>query len=259
MKHTDIKVHQIYFEARQREFLASEFTPYLNETKDAFYESGVFRREFAKKAHLSQKYTGFVSWKFEKKSFVTAGEFLQLQSENPGLDLYFVNPFPELIGKFKNVWVQGAESHPGLLMLAQRIFDHAGIKVKLLDIQNTKNDLIYCNYWYSSQRFWQEYMAFCEPFYALFEDKNSEFYDEIRASAKYHGGGTLIPFFMERLISTFLYLRPDITRSGYEWTPERIMTSFEKMRGQLNLSEAKLDEIRKAEERLPKLKRWLLK
>ena len=259
MKLPSIKVHQIYFQDRQRPFLSSLFVPYLNEVTDEFYEAGVFQREFQNGTHLKADYTGFVSWKFEQKSFVSAKDFLGLEKDSPGREAYFLNPFPELTGRHKNVWVQGAVSHPGLLMLAQSIFDHVGVKVSLLDMTNGPDDTAYCNYWYGSRSFWDEYMNFCSPFYQLLSDRQSPFYKEIRASAKYHGGGTLIPFFMERLFPTFLALRPDITRLAFQWTPERSRDSLELMRDQLNLCEAKLDEIRKAEEAYPRWKRWLVK
>lgn len=254
-----VNIYQIYFSARQEKHLSPLFKPYFNQVRDGFYEAGVFKREFAQRRHLEQPYLGFVSWKFEMKSFVAANEFLALATEFPGRDVYFLNPFPELTGKFKNVWIQGAESHPGLLMLGQRIFDHVGVKVSLLDLINTPEDTLYCNYWYGSQRFWDSFMAFSAPFYALFEDQNSPFFAEIRASAKYHGGGTLIPFFMERLFPTFLALHPEITRQGYVWTAERRNQALEKMRHQLNLCEAQLDEIRTREESLPRWKRWLIR
>lgn len=255
----DIKVYQIYFRPGQETFLSEDFTPYLNEIYDDFYESGVFKREFEKKTHLKSTYSGFVSWKFERKTFLLAKDFLALAKEKPGQDVYFLNPFPELVGTFKNVWVQGAKSHPGLLMLAQRIFETVGIPVSLLDMENNADNTLYCNYWYGSQKFWTEFMQFCAPFYELFEDKNSKFYAEIRASAKYHGGGTLIPFFMERLFSTFLVLRPDITSHGFTWTRERQLAVMEAMRDQLNLCQAQLDVIRSHEESLPTWKKWLLR
>ena len=239
--------------------MSKEFVPYLNKTNDDFYESGVFKREFQRKTHLQSAYTGFVSWKFESKSFVSAKDFLALCNEQPGRDVYFLNPFPELVGAFKNVWVQGAESHPGLLMLAQRIFDEVGVKVSLIDMQNHAPNTLYCNYWYGSQKFWLEFMEFCAPFYELFEDKNSKFYGEIRASARYHGGGTLIPFFMERLFSTFLILRPDITSHGFTWTAAKHLEILQTMRNQLNLCQAQLDQIEKKEASLPIWKKWLLR
>jgi hypothetical protein len=259
MNMPDIKVYQIYFQPRQEPLLSKEFTPYLNKTSDDFYESGVFKKEFQKGTHLKSAYTGFVSWKFERKSFVSATDFLALIKEQPGRDVYFLNPFPELTGVFKNVWVQGAKSHSGLLVLAQRVFDEVGIKVSINDIRNDASNTLYCNYWYGSQKFWTEFMAFCAPFYELLEDKNSKFYGEVRASAQYHGGGTLIPFFMERLFSTFLALRPDITSHGFNWTPAKHLGILQPMRHQLNLCQAQLEEIAKKEEQLPAWKKWLLR
>lgn len=252
-----VRVYQIYFHKRQLPFLSSEFTPYLNLENDGFYEAGVFRREFDKNTHLKQPYTGFVSWRFEKKSFVPASEFLKLAQECPGQDVYFLNPFPELCLRYKNVWLQGGESHPGLLELSQKIFDHVGTKLKLGDLVTDSDNTLYCNYWYGSQRFWKDYITFCMPFYELFQDVKSPFYQDIRSGAHYHGGGTLIPFFMERLFSTFLAMNPDIARFAYAWSPERLGRMQERMRHQLNVSEAKLDEILQDEENRPHWKRFL--
>lgn len=255
----DIQIHQIYFRSQQIPFLSKDFSPYFNKVADEFYESGVFKREYQLKSFLKHAYTGYVSWKFELKSFVNSRDFLNLYLEKPNCDVYFLNPFPELVGKYKNVWLQGDRWHPGLLSLSQNIFDHLGISVDLREIENNEKTTLYCNYWYGSKYFWGEFMDFCGPFYRLFENKDSSFYKEIRKASQYHYGGTLIPFFMERLFSTFLVLRPDINSFGYVWTPERQLEMILRMRDRLNQSQASLEEINKKIESGSKWKKWLLR
>ncbi|MCX6123356.1 MAG: hypothetical protein NTV34_01190, partial [Proteobacteria bacterium] len=122
------KIYQIYFAESQKSGLSIEFTPFLNAVKDDFYEFGVFYRAFTQGLHKEQSLTGFLSWRFERKSYLSANDLLDLIKNNPGYDSYHINPFPELSTLYQNVWVQGAASHPGLLTLGQRIFDHLGIK-----------------------------------------------------------------------------------------------------------------------------------
>jgi hypothetical protein len=255
----NLRVYQIYFKNDQEQFLSRDFAPYFNKFNDEFYEAGVFRREFNRQSHLQSAYTGYVSWKFEQKSFVSAVDFLNLMVENPDCDVYFLNPFPEIVGKFRNVWIQGDSAHPGLLDLAQKTFKELGIKLDLRNLENDESNTLYCNYWYGSQKFWVEFMDFCRPFYELFEDKNSRYYREIRMPASYYFGGTMIPFFMERLFSTFLVLRPDIKKQPYVWTIERRLEVMLKMREKINRCDAALAEILTRESALPKWRRWLLR
>lgn len=241
MGHMELEIHQIYFKEPQLELVSKHFKPFKNEIVDGFYEFGVFKRAFKDGLVLPNKITGFLSWKFELKSYISAAEFIQFVQENPGADVYIVNPFPELPHMYKNVWDQGGSSHPGFLPRAQELFRELNYDVNLENIEHRPEHWSFCNYWIGTHRFWTDYMAFATPFYELLNDPNRPYYHELRKSAHYHGGGSYLPFFFERLISTFLTLRPETRVASFPWPEDRVYKMISSIRDDVNRARAELE------------------
>ena len=237
----DIEIYQIYFKDIQRQHIAKSFKPFENKFFDGFFEFGVFQRAFKSGIAKPGKLTGLVSWKFELKSYVTADEWLAHIRKHPGADVYILNPFPELTHMHKNVWTQGGEFHPGFLDLAQQLFQDLKYDIQLKDLTHPEGHWSFCNYWVGNSEFWTKYMAFAMPFYERINDPTSRFYNEFRKSAQYHAGGSYIPFFFERLLSTYLALHPQTTVVAFPWTGDRMFRMISSMRDDVNQAHAELD------------------
>jgi hypothetical protein len=255
---SNTEIFQIYFDDWHKDHLSSRFTPLLNTKNDGFYEVGVMRRAFKDGLIKKDQKSGFVSWRFEKKSGLKDKRLLEFCQSEPTADICILNPFPELIGQYRNVWLQGAESHPGLLTAAQRVFDAAKIPIELLDMVNTTDNTSYCNYWCATYDFWQAFMDFVEPFFKIFEDSRHPVSLEIRGDARYQGGATFIPFFLERLVSTFLVSNPHYRVVSFKWTPDELISALHGLRSQLNLCEAKLNGLAELKRNMPRWKKIAL-
>lgn len=200
-----VSLHQIYYRPEQVKLLDAASTPYDNSAYTAHTQSefDIFRRVFHAGA-LDGDITGYLSWKFTEKSCVTVGEFKRFVEDNPGFDVYFINPFPELIA-WKNVWIQSIRHHPTLLPIAAEIFRSVHPGILLTEETHGHDVLSYCNYWAGSGEFWKDYMEFAEPIYDFIEHKASDdFRRAISGRADQIIKGDHRPFIFERVFSTFL-------------------------------------------------------
>ena len=104
-----------------------------------FYDEGAWRSEGA-------DYFGLVSPKFSGKAGISGKTFVDWVNVNPGYDVYFVNPFPQLSYQYFNVWTQGEAWHPGLSDLANALFVAAGFPFRVENLpRNTARSLLYSN------------------------------------------------------------------------------------------------------------------
>ena len=129
-----------------------------------FYDEGRWK-------HLGITHFGLVSPKFASKTGVSGESFVNWINANPGYDVYFINPFPQLSWWNFNVWTQGEFWHPGLTELGDALFSAAGypIQIELLP-RNTAASLSYSNYWVGSEGFWDIFMAFVRQLVAAVDD-----------------------------------------------------------------------------------------
>jgi hypothetical protein len=212
-------VHQIHYAAGQKEALDPAFIPYDNadSPKPSEHEFHVFRKEYLA-GNTREGLTGFLSWKFVEKSGLRGEDFLRFCRENPGHDVYFVNPFPIEIC-FGNIWQQGEMWTPGITALAQQLLDACGYGINLQMMPRRLSSLAYCNYWIGTPRFWDRYMAFCLPLYDhLHNNPEAELTRRILSQGDPGRKTTYFSFIFERLFSTLLASDPQISFAAYRYS-----------------------------------------
>lgn len=207
-----IAIHQIYFDPAQEASLEPAFIPLPNldnpyPQRREFY---LFERFYQNQGHAEAELSGLVSHKFRQKTQVTGEAFINWIQDNPGYDAYFINPFPQTVYWFFNIWEQGEKSHRGILPLAQEVFDALGYGIDLpsfprTDLQTT----CFSNFWVATPTFWDDFMAFALPVYRYMtaEAHAGRFFQ-----STYHDSeAEIFPFIIERLFTTFI-----VTRPGYK-------------------------------------------
>jgi len=214
-----IRIYQIFYDDAQRPALDPAFIPYDNRAKPEpeWREYRVFRTAWLAGRCREGDVTGFLSWKFGAKTRLRGAQFVRFIELHPGYDVYFANPVRVEPRPFTNIWQQAEVHHPGIIGLAQRIFDSLGVTIDLASFRQPREQVLFCNYWAGSRRFWDAYMAFCEPVYhhilgGLDDDDRRLMWTRAdrEIDATYH------PFIMERLFSTLLALSPSIRALGLD-------------------------------------------
>lgn len=233
----NIKVRQIYFEKEQADKVSENCVPYYNPSNsksDLFLEYGVILKSYFDGFYKQGDLAGVLSWRFSQKSRKSERIFFDFIRQNPGYDVYFLNPFFEQVVMYDSVWKQGDKTnHPGLMEITDLIFEKVGYDFKTSDVSNSVADTLYCNYWIGTPSFWEKYIAFTKPIhdYIAENDQDHEIMGKLKSIAPYHYPVTYIPFIMERLFSTLLWKDTSIKALGYQYTPLEVATLINELRG----------------------------
>lgn len=208
------RVWQNFYTDEQRRRLDPDFIPNDGRRNaDTHYrEVALFARMYHSGRHLDAKYTGIVSPKFGEKTRRRGAEFIRLIEENPGYDVYFINPFPENAYFCFNVWSHAELCHPGLTKLAQKLFRAAGVDFDLTRMgRNSPATALYCNFWAGNERFWDGFMDLnLRLLNALENMKPSERKPYFEIDSTYYEPVPFATFIFERLFSTILLMQPNI-------------------------------------------------
>jgi hypothetical protein len=222
-----IGIFQNYYTETQKALLDRSFLPHdgTNHPQLQFYEMYWIRQLYEWKIYQNYDYCGLVSWKFGQKTRIPGSKFLEFMHENPGYDVYFINPFPQLPYLFFNVWDCGEYYHPGLATKAQQLLNAVGHSYILEDsVRNSPKTLLYCNYWVASPPFWEEYFSFLRPMLDhVTEEMGSGNSDYTQLTN--HGSGLYpyLPFIFERFFSFYLSnLRTDKRFIAYKYSPSEL-------------------------------------
>ena len=174
-----------------------------------FYDEGAWR-------HHGAEHFGLVSPKFASKARLSGTAFVNWVEANPGYDVYFINPFPQLSYWHFNVWTQGESFHPGLGELADTLFAAAGHSIRVETLpRNTVASLLYSNYWVGNDGFWRVYMAFVRRMAAAVDELGAGDRTRLFGLAPHYAPATYFAFVFERLFSTFLVLHEDVAGLPY--------------------------------------------
>lgn len=214
-----VRIHQIFYDDAQQPSLDPAFIPYDNRVNPSpeWREYHVFRTAWHAGLCGDGDVTGFVSWKFGAKTGLRGKQLVRFIQRHPGFDVYFAHPYRVEPQAFTNIWQQAEIHHPGILPLAQRIFDAVGIDVDLATLEQPREHVLFCNYWAATLGFWNRFMAFCEPVH----DHILRGLDEaderlIWSRADREIDAPYVPFIMERLLTTFLALNRSVRFLGLD-------------------------------------------
>ena len=215
-----VTLYQIYFDRKQIKDLDPEMIAYDNSsynrvvsTRENEREYRVFKDNYEAKTHLDSTYTGFLSWKFFRKTNMRGGSLKQyiINDENKH-DVYFVNGAS--IPKVRNVWQQGNNRHKHLIKITQHVFDNIGYDINLSNFSNSIDQCCFCNFWVGNKNFWDRYMEFTIPVYKYLTVSEGGLDGEMRELFLQRADGGIdanyFSFIMERLFTTLLVVDPSI-------------------------------------------------
>jgi hypothetical protein len=156
--------------------------------------------------HRGFTVSGLLSPKFNGKTGVDGKTFIGFIEDNPGYDVWFINPFPRQMYLSFNIWEQGEFWHGGLCDKTNRLLSEAGMAVDVKTLPRNRADtLLYSNFWAGTPEFWDSFMAFITPLTAV-----ADRLDEMFSKANHYTAATYFPFIFERMFSTFLVLNPHV-------------------------------------------------
>ncbi len=190
-------------------------------------EVALFLRLYHSGQYKAADYTGIVSPKFGERTRITGTAFLDFVARNPGYDVYFINSYPSNAYYSFNVWEHGEIHHPGLMTLAQYLFDCAGLGWDVFHMgRNSRATLLYCNYWLGNERFWDRFIDLNLRLLRAAESLPPRARARLLAlDPDYPDPVPMLPFVLERLFSTLLLMEPAIRGCAFPHSRQYIMTS----------------------------------
>jgi hypothetical protein len=215
-----------------------EFLPLVREdnSRPEWREFKILTDMYRNGDHLRHDYTGLFSPKFNLKSKISGARFIEFAQDHSDSDVCFVNPFPQIAYWSYNVWMQGEHAHPGLVLATQALLDASGLDCTIANIpRHGSASLAYCNFWVGSQRFWKEFVGGTLLPIADFLESNP-CHNAARAvmlDTTHTDPAPFLPFIVERLFSTHISLRPELSRSAYPFDTQEVrdhcINDFEKL------------------------------
>jgi hypothetical protein len=221
----NIKVFQIYYKPELVAYLDPVFEPLDNTANPnpELREWDVWNREHEVRMASDLDYWGYVSWKFKEKTNLTGEKVISFILNNPGQDVYLLNPCIVNEALFANSWEQGDIHHPNISEIGNTFLKKIGygdveVKNMLLD----RNTTVFANYIVGSREFWDKFMTFTRKLFSE-ADKDLEFKHQVfgEGLSQYAHDKTLpnFTFLIERLIPTYIELE-DIKSVGYKHIPD---------------------------------------
>jgi hypothetical protein len=204
------KVFQIYFQSGQKLALDPAFETYNNEgDKSPLLEYNVFKKLAGSQLTQGLDLWGAVSWKFGEKTKMQGHELLKVIADNPGYDVYFCNPSPEIEGLYHNIWLQGETSHPNFLALSEAFFKAAGWPQTELVALRPSSHFSSANYFVGNDKFWAKFIQFIDAALLNADKKLSKQVKDLLYSpaADYkllHKKASYLPFIIERAFGVFM-------------------------------------------------------
>lgn len=212
-----IKIYQVKYTIDDKSQKDPEF-----DVLDNTLNPEPLRREFYLQEQVystlkENEHVGIFSPKFYEKTKLTGLGVRKFILDNKGYDVYLFNPFPTNAYWSYNCWDHAEMRHPGILNKTQKMFSGCFD----LDINSIprmdRSVLQYSSFWVGSKKFWDEYIKFwlpCSEF--LLRDgaltEPSYFCSEFKLS--------YYPYILERMFSTFLLMRPDISYKSFFYNRE---------------------------------------
>jgi len=206
----NLQVWQIYYREDQLPALDPAFTPFNNTgVASPMLEFDVFQRLWRSALTTPCAHWAAVSWKFGRKTGLSAQELYGLLDELGQVDLVYMNPFPKDEGLFESSWVQGEVSHPGLLSLARPILGLIQSNLYAIEELQLSSSYSTCNYLFGNARFWSSYIPFVEGVIkaaeeALVTEQRAFMWSSDADWRGLHNGASFAPFIVERLLPIFL-------------------------------------------------------
>ena len=209
-----LSIYQSYYLESQKKLLDKAFIPFDNTANPAplLREQPIHSQLYEKHQDETDHHWGLVSWKWHEKTKAEGKFFVEWIESNPGYDLYFIDPNIFDIAVYKNTFINGEISHPGLLKFSQALIDKLGMKIDLLKDGFHPSIFSTCTFWIGNSKFWNRWFQFWMKCNRIIIEDSSMNEFMYGFSKKPHLGQKVIhyPFIHERLISLYLAQETDL-------------------------------------------------
>lgn len=213
----NLQIYQAYYKQEQIPHLDPAFITYDNtiNAQPHLREYPMWQKLYEKHKD-SDAHWGLMSWLWFEKTKLSSEIFKDWILENPGYDVYHIDPFADLPHQYKNIWIQGNVWCPGMVDFCNGLFPKLGIETRVEDFYNAPIDFATCNYFVGNSKFWTNYLDFLDKCLKICAD-DPDLNDYIYVKGGTYNGHFVpnFPFVVERLFSLHNILNRQIKVKKY--------------------------------------------
>lgn len=213
--------YQSFYSNSQRNFLEKEFIPFDNiiNAQPLLREEPLHLQLLERHKDEKDAYWGLVSWKWREKIHSSGEFFVQWVYDNPGYDLYFIDPHFSDAAVYKNSFVNGEINHPGMMPFINGLLKDLNTSFDMQNYGFHPDIFSTCTYWIGNHKFWKRWRKFWDKCLRIINETPEYKNYVFGLSQKLHLGNriTNYSFVHERLISIFLILDSNIKFIHYPY------------------------------------------
>lgn len=205
----NVRIFQIFYDAKTRGLVDSRFTPFDNSRNERpdWCEYWCFRAIWqAQRASMEPgDFLGIFSPRFREKTGLSAQEVHDaIQASNKSVISF--SPHLHHIALFNNVFEQGEKWHPGLTRTMMATLAHLGVPFDCNATLGTFKNTIFSNYFVARVSVWDELMALGEGLFEAAESGPAPLQQALRKDVPYFRGPVPMKVFVfERMISVLMW------------------------------------------------------
>ena len=205
-----VSVHQIFYDESSGTRLEPGYLPLDNRAnlRPDWYEFWSIRQFLLETPLAPNRWYGFFSPRFAEKTKLTSAEVFEfIRSVDGYADVALFSPYWDQIAYFQNPFEQGEYYHPGLMAVARRFFEIAGIRVDLDRLVSDTLTAVFSNYVIAKPAFWAEWLRLANVLFEFAEHSDDPAAIAMRTATRYKGEAEAVAmkvFIQERLASIVL-------------------------------------------------------
>lgn len=214
-----MKIYQSYYNRTQLPELSPDCISFDN-TKNqepTLREYPLFKKVYELEKDTGD-YWGLISPRFKEKTLLEPKEFKEWIQNNPGYDVYYIDPFLDISVYFTNLWVQGEKWHPGLIKYFERLIELISPSqiITCDTIIYHPDDFVTCNFFVGNKYFWDSYFSFVDSIIKISKNDTTLNHYMFEHKVVYNGAEiNYFSFIIERLLSLFFYFYQSINKKKF--------------------------------------------
>jgi len=207
------KIYQSYFEESQIPRLDPEFSPMSNigNPLNHLREYPILKNCYQDAVEKELDVWGLISYRWRDKIMLNPQTIMDHVANNPGYDVYILNPYAELETVTYNVWEQGHWFNPLLLEISKELLPAIGLDPDLVYQPMATDHVGWCCYFLGTREFWNEWFELIERYTSVLPYLSQSTQD-LHNTKVIHGDQNDMdhfPFMHEALFSTFMLANQD--------------------------------------------------
>lgn len=178
----------------------------INERPD-LREYPIIKKLFHKHKN-SDDYWGLVSARWFLKTKLSGKVFKQWILDNPGYDMYHIDPSIHESVYHHNLWVQGERVHDGpMIDFAMKMFDKMNMSIDITELSIKPEHSATTSYHIGNAKFWKEYYLFVDNALVVCS-QDEELHNFLYKTMASHDKQQIVffSFVVERLLTMFLIM-----------------------------------------------------